>query len=77
MRTVFLLSPANLNGKRGERLRSGASTHAIARALHGPEGVPIGELFTFISSLYFRGKLTYARHFGDTGSVHIITCPRQ
>ena len=26
--------------------------------------VPIGEVFTFISGLYFRGKLAYARAFG-------------
>ena len=27
--------------------------------------MPLGELFTFISSLYFRGKLAYARAFAD------------
>jgi hypothetical protein len=26
-------------------------------------GVPLGELFSFVSSLYFRGKLAYARAF--------------
>jgi len=28
------------------------------------EGAPIGEVFAFLSGLYFRGKLTYARAFG-------------
>jgi len=27
------------------------------------EGVALGELFSFLSGLYFRGKLAYARHF--------------
>jgi hypothetical protein len=27
------------------------------------EGVPLGELFSFVSSLYFRGKLAYAQAF--------------
>jgi hypothetical protein len=27
------------------------------------EGAPIGEVFTYLSALYFRGKLTYARTF--------------
>ena len=27
------------------------------------EGVPLGEVFTFLSALYFRGKLTYAQRF--------------
>jgi hypothetical protein len=39
--------------------------------------VPIGDLFSFVSSLYFRGKLTYARRFAappeDAGGVHVIT----
>jgi hypothetical protein len=29
------------------------------------QGVPLGELFSFISSLYFRGKLAYASAFSD------------
>jgi hypothetical protein len=44
--------------------------------------VPLGELFTFVSGLYFRGKLAYARRFAAppeaghpvVGSgVHVIT----
>ncbi len=31
--------------------------------MRSPEGAPLEQVFTFISSLYFRGKLTYARHF--------------
>jgi hypothetical protein len=31
-------------------------------------GAPIGEVFAFLSGLYFRGKLTYARRFGEARS---------
>ena len=29
------------------------------------KGVPLGELFTFLSGLYFRGKIAYAKAFAD------------
>lgn len=29
------------------------------------EGAPLGEVFSFISGLYFRGKLAYAQRFAD------------
>jgi hypothetical protein len=35
----------------------------LARKLHAPGGAPLGEVFAFLSALYFRGKLTYARAF--------------
>jgi hypothetical protein len=34
-----------------------------ARALHSSAGAPIGDIFTFLSGLYFRGKLAYAQAF--------------
>lgn len=37
----------------------------LARRLRG-RGVPLGELFTFLSGLYFRGKLAYASVFADS-----------
>jgi hypothetical protein len=60
---VFLLSPANMNGTRGARALSPKSAGVIAQRLRSDEGVSLGELFSFISALYFRGKLTYARRF--------------
>ncbi len=39
-----------------------------ARLVNG--GVPLGEVFTFMSSLYFRGKLAYATRFGR---AYVIT----
>src|SRR5437763_988629 len=60
---VFLLSPANLGGRRAAQALSPRATFALAAALRSAEGAPLGDLFTFVSGLYFRGKLTYARRF--------------
>lgn len=69
MRRVFLLSPANCRGRRAQMVLSPrASFPAAARLRDG--GIGIGELFAFMSGLYFRGKLTYARKFGD---AYVIT----
>ncbi len=60
---IFLLSPANLNGKRGAGLCAPRSASALAAQLRDPGGAAIGDVFSFVSALYFRGKLTYARRF--------------
>ena len=60
---VFLVSPVRLDGVRGRLLREGRGRSALAEALRSPDGAPIGDVFTYISGLYFRGKLTYARRF--------------
>ena len=60
---VFLLSPARLDGARGKLLFEPASMFPIARALRTREGCPVGEVFSFVSGLYFRGKLAYATAF--------------
>jgi hypothetical protein len=46
----------------------------LARALREPEGVEISEVFSFLSGLYFRGKLAYARAFGT--ELLVITTER-
>jgi predicted kinase len=61
--TIFLLSPASTAGERGAILLNDRSTAPIAMRLRTPPGAPLGEVFSFVSSLYFRGKLTYARAF--------------
>ncbi len=67
-RPVFLLSPANASGKRaGYLLRKGAAFQ-LARKLQAGEAT-IGEVYTFMSGLYFRGKLAYA---GAFGTAHVI-----
>jgi hypothetical protein len=69
---VFLLSPASCAGKRCQMLMArGASFELAQRMQRG--GVPIGEVFSFLSALYFRGKLTYARQFAPDDGVLVIT----
>jgi hypothetical protein len=61
-RRIFLLSPASTAGKRCQQLLAGDASFPLARRVqHG--GAPLGELFSFLSALYFRGKLTYAQRF--------------
>jgi hypothetical protein len=60
---VFLLSPASPAGVRAEQLTSPRARFGAALRYRSDEGVTIEEAFTFMSSLYFRGKITYARHF--------------
>jgi hypothetical protein len=63
LHTFFLLSPAHCGSPRAARLIDGRSASALCQQLHSAEGAELGELFAFLSSLYFRGKLTYARAF--------------
>jgi hypothetical protein len=59
---IFLLSPANIAGIRAQFvMREGADFELAVRLRR--DGVSLGELFSFISGLYFRGKLAYARAF--------------
>ena len=60
---IFLLSPAHCGGKRAELLLGGGGRFALARQLQQDETIPLDEAFTFLSGLYFRGKLAYARRF--------------
>jgi hypothetical protein len=71
-RPLFLLSPAHLGGVRGRWLRSGRSRSATSLRLRQPGGLEIGEAFAFVSGLYFRGKLAYARRFGAPGGARVI-----
>jgi hypothetical protein len=63
MSRVFLLSPANCGGVRARMVMSEAAQFALARQLRAPAGASLGDLFSFVSGLYFRGKLAYARRF--------------
>jgi hypothetical protein len=60
---IFLLSPASSHGERAQLVFRPEAEFPLARALRTPEGAPLGEVFTFLSGLYFRGKLGYARAF--------------
>jgi len=74
---VFLLSPADCSGTRARQLQSDGAAHDLARRLRVGTGVELGEAFAFVSSLYFRGKLAYARAFArppeGLAGIHVIT----
>ena len=77
---IFLLSPANVGGKRARMLLNPEAGFELAQRLRTGAGVSLGEVFAFMSGLYFRGKLAYARAFahapdGQAG-VLIITSNR-
>jgi hypothetical protein len=61
--TLFLLSPATLTGLRAKQLMSIRAKFELARRYQTADGVEIGDAFAFMSALYFRGKLAYARRF--------------
>jgi hypothetical protein len=76
MNRVFVLSPANCNGLRAQWLLRKNSRSDLAQRLRSP-GAPLGEVFSFLSALYFRGKLAYAEAFSrppfDCPGIFIIT----
>ncbi|MCL5744998.1 MAG: hypothetical protein M1541_13910 [Acidobacteria bacterium] len=59
---VFLLSPANIGGERARLALSDRAQFDLAFRLRR-EGAPLGEVFSFVSGLYFRGKLAYMQAF--------------
>jgi hypothetical protein len=78
MHQVFILSPARCDGERGRLLLDRGAQFDLARRIRS-EGAPIGEVFSFLSGLYFRGKLAYAHTFGSSATgptAYIITANR-
>jgi hypothetical protein len=65
---VFLLSPADSSGIRARILLREQASFDLATRIR-QAGAPIGEIFSFISGLYFRGKLAYARTFALPAEV--------
>ena len=60
---VFILSPASCGGRRAEILLNEKATFDMACRVRSQQGAPLGEVFSFLSGLYFRGKLAYALRF--------------
>jgi len=60
---AFLLSPANCGGVRAQLLLKSRTSPLRERLRDDGAGAPLGDVFTFMSSLYFRGKLAYANLF--------------
>jgi hypothetical protein len=77
---IFLLSPAHSGGKRAQLILNPRAQFDLARRLHRAEKVALGEIFSFLSGLYFRGKLTYARAFANApeglAGFYVITSNR-
>jgi hypothetical protein len=76
---IFLLSPAHCGGKRAGYLLNPAAAFPLARRIQNG-AIPLGEAFSFLSGLYFRGKLAYATRFarpprGMSGAL-VITANR-
>jgi hypothetical protein len=74
---IFLLSPAHCGGRRAQMLISERAQFELAQRLRN-EGATLAEIFTFLSGLYFRGKVAYARAFarppaGVAGALVITT----
>lgn len=73
---VFLLSPANAAGLRANLIVREGAKSALAQRLR-ESGATLGEVFAFISGLYFRGKLAYAKTFVEPpqglAGVYVIT----
>jgi len=61
-------------------IRSDRAQFELARKLRGKNGASIAEVFTFLSGLYFRGKIAYATAFArparGTPGVFVITPTR-
>ena len=79
MERIFLLSPAHAGGERAQLILSGGARFELAERLRS-DGAPLGDVFAFLSGLYFRGKLAYAGAFaapppGLPGSL-VITAGR-
>src|SRR5438046_296028 len=82
MSRIFLLPPANCAGTRARQIVSPAARFDLALQLRSRRGAMLGDVFSFVSGLYFRGKLTYARRFAAPpdpsnaligAGIHVIT----
>jgi len=77
---IFLLSPAYAGGERARMILREQAQFPLARRLRGKSGAPITDVFTFLSGLYFRGKIAYATAFArpahGTPGVLVITPTR-
>ena len=77
---IFLLSPAYAGGERARMILREQAQFPLAQTLRGKSGAPIADVFTFLSGLYFRGKIAYATAFArptrGTSGVLVITPTR-
>jgi hypothetical protein len=80
MTRVFVLSPAYAGGQRARMVMSERAQFDLAKRLRSSKPPTLGEIFAFLSGLYFRGKLAYANAFAPPrrrpSSVLVITPTR-
>src|SRR5204863_7573039 len=80
MTRVVLLSPAYAGGQRARMIMSERAQFDLAQRLRSRKPPTLGEIFAFLSGLYFRGKLAYANAFAPArrrrSSVLVITPTR-
>ena len=78
-RRIFLLSPINAAGVRAKMITNAKAQFPLAVQLR-ERGLPVAEAFSFISGLYFRGKIAYANAFGEASltspSAYVIMAGR-
>jgi len=72
---IFLLSPAKAGGRRYSILTSDKANFELALKFRAGSAT-LGEIYSFISGLYFRGKMAYSAAFGaaqrQSSSVLVI-----
>src|SRR5437868_2922061 len=77
---IFLLSPAYAAGRRAQMILRERAQFELALKMRCKSGATIAEVFTFLSGLYFRGKIAYANAFACTSNggcgVFVITPTR-
>ena len=77
---IFLLSPAYAGGERARMILRDQAQFPLARKLRAKSGAPIADWFSFLSGLYFRGKIVYANTFAHSArgmpGVLVITPTR-
>jgi len=75
---IFLLSPARCDGRRAKALLNPRADFPLAVGLRSRAGATLGDVFAFLSGLYFRGKLTYARACAaeNSAAIRVITTNR-
>ena len=75
-RRIFILSPARISGIRAGQITNQGAEFNLAKQFR-QTGAQLGEIFSFISGLYFRGKWAYARAFAapppNLGAAYVIT----
>src|SRR5688572_20889891 len=72
---IFLLSPAYCGGRRAAIMLRPGSQIGVAQRLRS-ETLTLADAFSFMSGLYFRGKIAYARAFAPSDATFVITPTR-